>query len=180
MAPAASARVKTWPIKRFAQVFDELVEQGHRQIVVFTGPNDEVIQEFPGLLRYPRALIMIPAHHLRLTAALLHHCSVLVCNDTGIMHLSAAVGCPVVALFGPTPPEVLRPRDGVSRALCDGAFDCKYQVRGKYGIPRCWNAGQCLIAPESCVNRVPVAAVTRAVDGILSRASSQAPSTGVA
>ncbi len=42
-------------------------------------------------------------------AALLERCTLLVTNDTGTMHVGAAVGTPVVALFGSTPPLVTGP-----------------------------------------------------------------------
>ena len=42
-------------------------------------------------------------------AAVLEHCRLLVTNDTGTMHVAAAVGTPVIALFGPTDPGVTGP-----------------------------------------------------------------------
>jgi heptosyltransferase-2 len=42
-------------------------------------------------------------------AALLRHCQLLVTNDTGTMHVAAAVGTRVVALFGPTDPRTTAP-----------------------------------------------------------------------
>jgi heptosyltransferase-2 len=43
------------------------------------------------------------------TAALLSSADLLVTNDTGPAHVAAAVGCPVVVIFGPTKPETTRP-----------------------------------------------------------------------
>ena len=47
--------------------------------------------------------------HLRRVAALLSQCELYVGNDSGLMHLAAAVGTPVVILFGPTAPHLYLP-----------------------------------------------------------------------
>ena len=55
------------------------------------------------------AAMAAPPTSLRLLAAILRRCSVFVGADTGPMHLAWVVGCPVVALFGPTDPRLNAP-----------------------------------------------------------------------
>ena len=55
--------------------------------------------------------------NLRHSAELLRRMRVAVCNDTGTMHLAAAVGCPVVALIGPSDPAWTGPQGGADRIM---------------------------------------------------------------
>ena len=67
----------------------------------------------------------IPLHNLPLDelAAILKKCSLYVGNDSGITHLAASVETPVVALFGPTDPQVWGPR-GENVSILYGKRDC--------------------------------------------------------
>lgn len=61
------------------------------------------------LASFQRAAPVISGLPVREVAGALSRCQLLIGNDSGISHLAAAVGLPVIALFGPTDPEVWRP-----------------------------------------------------------------------
>jgi ADP-heptose:LPS heptosyltransferase len=77
----------------------------------------------------------IPLHHLPLDelAAILKQCDFYVGNDSGITHLAAAVGTPVVALFGPTDPRVWGTR-GKHVSILHGKTDCSPCSREKMQV----------------------------------------------
>ena len=106
---------KVWPAGCFAQLSEKLVKEDDAEIIVPFGPADEeVAQEYFNLID---SNAISPLNNLPLTrlATLLKKCSLYLGNDSGITHLAAAVGTPVVALFGPTDPRVWGPRgDNVS------------------------------------------------------------------
>jgi ADP-heptose:LPS heptosyltransferase len=60
---------------------------------------------------------------LKELAYLYSRCSVLVCTDTGPMHIAAAMGCSIVALFGPTSPLRTGPYGTGHRVIRSG-IDC--------------------------------------------------------
>jgi len=98
----------TWPTKhwlpeRFARLGDRLVESG--RTVVFTGgvADRKGVGEIQLLMRRP-AKNLAGMTSLKELAALFSLAQAVVTTDTGPMHLAAAVGTPVVALFGPTAP----------------------------------------------------------------------------
>jgi heptosyltransferase-1 len=102
--PVALWETKLWLNDRFAVLADRLIKN-HRVDIVFTGgPADrQIVDTILSMMTMPAANL---AGKTRLTqlAALYRQASLLVTTDTGPMHLAAAVGTPVVALFGPTAP----------------------------------------------------------------------------
>lgn len=93
---------KRWPLSSFAVVIDRLYAE-HRDPVVVIGSADErpYIDELRALSKSPFIDLSgdVP---LRCLPALLSTAAVMITNDSGPMHIAAACGVPVVALFGPT------------------------------------------------------------------------------
>jgi len=104
VSPVAYWETKLWDEAKFAAVCDRIV----REIglpVVFTGESPEgPIARIRSLMEAPSASAAGETS-LRELAALYREAAVLLTTDSGPMHLAAAVGTPVVALFGPTSPE---------------------------------------------------------------------------
>lgn len=110
LAPTAGWGAKQWPAKRFGTLAAELVKRGCRVLVNATPPlPDAVGQQVLGAAlaelspERQKHIELVDATLPRL-AALLRRCSLLVAGDTGPLHLAAALGTPVLALFGPTDP----------------------------------------------------------------------------
>ncbi len=113
--PGSTMARKCWPADRWAALARETWREGF-QPVLFGGPCDrEIVDQVLSLC--PE----LPSLHNRLTlpglAVALRHCSAFVSGDTGPMHLSVAVGTPVVALHGPTDPNRTGPYGGRSVAI---------------------------------------------------------------
>lgn len=101
---AAYGHAKRWPPDRVAQVVTRLVrEQNARCVLVGTAGDREAGREIESSLPPDvRAVNLIGRTDLRLLAGVLEACRAFVSNDSGAMHLAAAVGVPVTAIFGPT------------------------------------------------------------------------------
>jgi 3-deoxy-D-manno-octulosonic-acid transferase/heptosyltransferase-1 len=102
--PVARWPTKLWPEERFALLADRLLER-YDVSVVFTGGSRDrpVTERIVGAMKRP-ALNLSGWTSLKQLAALYRRARLVVSTDTGPMHLAAAVGTPVVALFGPTAP----------------------------------------------------------------------------
>ena len=100
---------KCWSPDRFAELGKRLVEKSKASVLLF-GKEEEgpIAKEIVRHLGSKGADLTGQTRLLQL-AALLERCRLLVTNDTGTMHLSAAVGTPVVALFGSTDPVTTGP-----------------------------------------------------------------------
>jgi lipopolysaccharide heptosyltransferase II len=102
--PVAKWATKLWSIAKFAKLADRLIAE-HDARIVFTGSQSdrEVIARIGSLMKH-EATNLAGETNLKILAALYERTRVAVVTDTGPMHLAAAVGTPVVALFGPTAP----------------------------------------------------------------------------
>jgi heptosyltransferase-1 len=104
--PGAGWGAKCWPAERYAEVVRALATHGLRAIVNF-GPGEEQLARDVELAANGLAIAM-PATVGELIA--LCRCArICIGGDTGPVHLAAAVGVPVIALFGPTDPARSRP-----------------------------------------------------------------------
>ena len=105
---------KRWPIERFAEVANELNRKLSCQFLIFGGAGDvPLTEQLVGLLPIPaskgQVVSLAGKTNLRDLMAGLKLCDVLLSNDTGPMHLAAALGTPVVVPFGSTSPELTGP-----------------------------------------------------------------------
>ncbi len=119
--PGGGRSDKYWPAERFAAVAAGLADAG-RSVVVVGGPEEQGLGE-EVCRRAARGSVVNAAGEFDLdgTAALLRGATLLVSNDSGIMHLAVAVGTPTVALFGPTDPRHIGPWSNRSISLVAGA-----------------------------------------------------------
>lgn len=99
---AAYGSAKRWIPGRFAEVADRLAEEFGLQLVLTGGPGEkEIGRDIEQALRQP-VLNLIGQTTLRQMTAVLSRCRLVVTNDSGPMHVAAAFGVPIVAIFGPT------------------------------------------------------------------------------
>jgi ADP-heptose:LPS heptosyltransferase len=162
LAPGASHELKRWPVEHFARLCRILVEELGADALVFCGSGEaKLAREFEEQTRDLDHREIVHNLHLRRVAALLSQCVLYVGNDSGLMHLAAAVGTPVVVLFGPTVPHLYLPTWVRSRAVAS-AVACPYRPRRAFGHPRCVLAGSCLIGTP-CIHTIDPAQVCAAV-----------------
>lgn len=97
---------KRWPVERFVALAKRLRLQSPNLLIVLTGQPFErsLIEDF--VAGYAgRVVDATGLGSIVKAAALLAECDLLVANDTGIMHLGAAMGAPTVGIFGPVSPQ---------------------------------------------------------------------------
>lgn len=99
--PGGNWIYKLWNAENYAQLANALVNAKKASILLFGGPNERELQaQIASMMDTPP--ILIKSDDLRAVAALIAACDVYIGNDTGPMHIAAAVDTPVVALFGST------------------------------------------------------------------------------
>jgi len=107
---AAYGSAKRWLPERFAEVASALAWRFEAGIVITGGPGEEdIAREIESALG-SRCLNLAGRTTVRQLMAVIEQCRLFVTNDSGPMHIAAALGVPIVALFGSTDPTTTSPR----------------------------------------------------------------------
>jgi len=113
LGPAANWPCKQWPVERFAALAQKLTEANGPladAAVVVIADAGERAQVTPLLQAIPaERCVEIIGHDLLTVAACLKQCQLFVGNDSGLMHVAAAMGTPTLGLFGPGYEEIYGP-----------------------------------------------------------------------
>jgi len=111
-----NSRAKRWPAESFASLTDRLIEE-QRQVVL-VGSKDEVDVSCSVISRMKKKPIdLTGATTIDELTAILGLADLVVTNDTGPAHISAALGRPTLVIFGPTNPLTTRPFSGQAEIL---------------------------------------------------------------
>ncbi|MBF0456790.1 MAG: lipopolysaccharide heptosyltransferase II [Nitrospirae bacterium] len=115
---AAFGSAKRWPAERFAELISRIIKEKGGSAVLFGSPKDmEIAAAIYGLIAPDIMMSEADVTFLDLTGktgvrelcAGIAGCDLLITNDSGPMHISYAVGTPVLAIFGSTSPELTGP-----------------------------------------------------------------------
>ena len=110
VAAGAAQPNKLWPAERFAEICGRWLAGNERVVVLVGGSND---REACAAVAYrtdsPRLYNLCAAGSLPLVAAIMRRAEVFVGNDSGLSHLAAASGVPLVVISGPGDPTEVAP-----------------------------------------------------------------------
>ncbi len=99
---------KRWPVESFVAAARLLAEKRRLRVVLFGAPNDAAVaEEF--VAKFPEAENRVGRTTLAEFMAGLAEARLVLCNDSGAMHVAAALGRPTVAIFGSTEPQLTGP-----------------------------------------------------------------------
>jgi len=129
LAPGGASNVKEemesrrWPGENFSALAGLLTAAGKRVVLVGSGSDAAIAARIkaaqPGVVDFTGLTTLAEA------AAILKRSRLVVCNDSGLMHLAAAVGARVISIFGPTHPGEKKPLNEGSVAVWKGeGMDC--------------------------------------------------------
>lgn len=106
---------KRWPKEKFASLCDRLITQYKAKILIFEGPSERgLAKEIADLMR--NKPVTVANLKLGQVMAIIKKCHLFIANNSGLMHIAAATGTPVVVITGPTNPK------------WDGPWGVKYRI----------------------------------------------------
>ena len=146
--PGGSSFDKRWPEKQYTEIADKLARHYNATILLLRGPEEAELTRNIQEAMQSHAIPYAPAT-IRELGALLACCDLVICNDSGPMHLAAALDVPTVAIFGPTDHVAWQP-------LSENAAIVRRDMP-------CWpcSAHKCKIGWE-CTKKLPVEMVWNA------------------
>jgi heptosyltransferase-2 len=146
---------KQWPEERYAALGDWIAEQYGARVLVFGGPGDQALgQRIAGAMRRP-AVSLAGRTDLAEAMALIGMLDLFVTNDSGLMHVAAALDVPQIAVFGSTNPVTTGPLAPRSRV-----------VRTDVACSPCLKP-HCRYGHLDCMQRIGVERLQREVAAIL-------------
>ncbi len=114
VAPGAVGPSKRWPTQHFAAVAENLANEGHSVWIVGGPQEKEIAGEIMGTTPNIHDLT---GPHLRNAILALAAAQAAVSNDSGLLHVAAAVGTPSIGIFGPTSPWHWAPLNPISAVI---------------------------------------------------------------
>jgi len=140
--PGASfGPAKRWPVDRYAALGDRLVEAFGADVLVFGSEAERPLAEDVARGMRHTPIVLAGNTNLRQWIALTERCRLVVANDSGPMHVAAAAGVPVVAIFGSTDERATGPLSPWARVVrrpveCSpcGLRECPIDFRCMTGV----------------------------------------------
>jgi ADP-heptose:LPS heptosyltransferase len=157
--------IKQWEPERFADVAGRLVAATGATIVL-TGSDDDrsLVDRVKQALPLPHAIDVAGHLDLLTMGAVLERLDLFITGDTGPMHLAAAVGTPIVAVFGPSDPARYAPRGPLDRII-------------RVDLP-CSPCNRIRLPPARCVGHTPDCLALLNADSVFTAAISVLQKTG--
>jgi ADP-heptose:LPS heptosyltransferase len=154
--------LKQWPLASFVELGNHLYRKFDARIILFGGPGEESLGKELENRIGPPVINGIGKTTLRQAVALLRRCHLFIGNDAAPMHLAAAVGVPVVALFGASCQHRFGPSGAGHIVLwqdlpCSPCFQSEHRDRCK----------KCIFDRPHCMLSITVEQVEKAAESIL-------------
>jgi len=142
-----NARYKQWPAERFAALLDPLAKKTNGQVILLGDSADRPLCEAVAIAMRGKAMVLEPAPSALLLAGVVQCCQLIVGNDSGALHLAAAVGTPSVAIFGPANPLVYGPAPSMTQKhrVVARSLACR-PCYERFHLPPCPFGIRCLTA----------------------------------
>ena len=146
---------KQWFPERYAALGDRLHKKTGAQILIFGGPSDRDLGRTIAEMMDAPALDMSGRTSLGEAMALIDRCNAFVTNDSGLMHVAAALDTPLVAVFGSTNSTTTSPFSPTSRIVQEpiACSPCMKPI--------------CPLGHMDCMRRVSVEMVAETVESLL-------------
>lgn len=133
--PGGHYASQRWGFDRFASLVNKLAERYNFHILVIGGAGDrDEVKKIMEAVKGKDVEAIFP--DLKELVRILSGCSLLVCNNSGPLHLAAALGVPTVSMMGPTDPALWWPKGEVQTVIRKG-LKCSPCLLGQCGEHLC-------------------------------------------
>jgi heptosyltransferase-2 len=143
MSPGAIfGKAKQWPHDRFAKIGDWAVERWGAKVIVMGSHRETDLCESLRRIMKHKSVNVSGKTTLGEAMGVISRCQLFVTNDSGLMHIAAALNVPTVAIFGSTDPSATGPQ-GLRTRIVRHEIDCSPCFRSE-----CKRDYQCMLSIE--------------------------------
>lgn len=158
--PGAHWPAKRWPVESFAECLSKTAAKERSRVLLFGSVPERRLLEHTAALMPEVHSVIYCGLPLQRVGALVEHCDVFLANDSGLMHLSAALSVPTLSLFGPTHPALGFTPQGPRNRIYFGYAHCSpCSVLGERA---------CYQRRRFCLERIEPSKVAETVSELLS------------
>jgi heptosyltransferase-2 len=155
--PGGNYETQRWLPERFAEVAKHLIRNGYSDVLIFGAPGDK------GLVNQICSIVEaeVPTYigsDIRQFASLVCSCKILICNNSGPLHIAVALNIPTISMMGPTNKDRWMPIGDIHKVLRIDNLPC-------IGC----NLGHCKIKTHDCMRLITSSMVIEAVKNILDK-----------
>lgn len=160
IAPGAaeSARSRMWPLENFVELIIKIKKQDKDSVIILTGNDKEkrLVDKIMNKVKdYKDIIDLAGGITLKELFYLFERSGLVISNDSGSMHISAAQGTKTIGLFGPNLPQRFGPLNNKSVSIYKAGV-CKYSPcinvhKGK--VPECYYKG---VKYQKCMKEIKV------------------------
>ncbi len=156
LAPGSVWATKMWPLDGYTRVARELLSKGWRVVALGAANEKEICGEL--VRRAPGVQSIAGDTNLFESTEIIALADLVVCNDSGAMHMASAAATPAVSIFGPTILQFgYRPWQNKSHVL-EVSLDCR--PCGKHG------ARECPLGTHACMKQVSAESVLVGIESV--------------
>jgi len=142
LAPGAIyGPAKRWPAEYFAIIGDWIRKRWGAKVLIMGSDRERDVCSHVQAMMKEGSLNLCGKTSLGTSMGIIKNCNMLVSNDSGLMHVGAALGVPTVAIFGSTDPQATGPRGAYCRIIkhdipCSPCFrrECPYDLECLYSV----------------------------------------------
>jgi len=148
---------KRWPGERFAEVADYFAGRGYKPVFFGGSMDEEIVHDAVSKMK-TTPVVATGAFNIGSLAATMRRCSLIITNDSGPMHVAISQKTPIVAMYGPSHPEIYGPytKDAVIVTAVPPCEGCAAGMKHK--------------CPDmQCMTRLTVKQVIDAAEGMLEK-----------
>ncbi|MDG2022707.1 MAG: glycosyltransferase family 9 protein [Phycisphaerales bacterium] len=131
LAPTSRWVSKEWPADRWSELAARLIEDGHAKRIVLLGGPGEVEQLAEIARGRPEIKVLAGQGSLAFSMAAVRDSSLVVANDSAMLHAAAGLSVPLIGLFGPTSASISGPFGRTSDCISSPEGDPSLHYRDK-------------------------------------------------
>jgi heptosyltransferase-2 len=139
---AIFGNAKRWPAERFAKIGDRAADTWNARVIIMGSKKEQVIGASMASLMRNKPVDFCGKTSLGEAMGIIGRCNLFVTNDSGLMHVAAALGVPTLAIFGSTDHVATGPR-GAKTGIIKHDIDCSPCLK-----PECPTDFKCMLSIE--------------------------------